>query len=120
MEVDSPMATPPPLAASLPTYSLPVSHNSCQSSHSGPDPCQHLLYFDLVIPNAKTVGLDHVDSYCCSLVCTMDKLYKVDSTISLFPFGLPFSEESAVLKFGSTLGDTLSQLSNYFDSLHLT
>jgi len=49
-------------------------------------------------------------SYCHSLVWAMDKLFMVDSTISLFPYGLPFSKESEVLKLGSTLGDTLSQL----------
>ncbi len=98
----------------------PASHSSHQLLHSGPDPHRHLLYFDLVIPNAKTVGLDHVGSYRHSLAHAMDKLYKVGSTISLFPYGLPFSEESEILKYGSTLEDTLSQLSNYFDSLHLT
>ena len=69
----------------------------------------------MVIPNAKTMGLDHVGCYRHSLTHTLDELFKVDSSISLFPYGLTLSDEAEVLKFGSTLGDTLSQLGKYFD-----
>jgi len=60
-----------------------------------------------------------VASYCQSLVNYMEELHKVDSTISLFPFGQSFPDESLVLKLGSTLGSTLSQLSPYLDGLWL-
>jgi len=49
----------------------------------------------------------------------MEALFKVDSTISFFPFGLPQSSKCDILKMGSTLGKSLSQLSSYFDGLHL-
>jgi len=84
-----PLQLPLPPATSLPNCTSPAPHSTGQPFQPGPDPCKHLLYFDLVIPNAKTVGLDHVGSYCHSLVCTLDKLFKVDSSISLFPYGLP-------------------------------
>jgi len=44
----------------------------------------------------------------------------VDNTISLFPYGLPQSPEGIILKMGSTMGESLSQLSSYFDGLCLT
>jgi len=66
------------------------------------------------------VGSDLVGSYCLSLVWVVEELYKVDNTISLFPYGKPDSNESLILKMGSSLGDSLSQLSTYFDGLHLT
>jgi len=50
----------------------------------------------------------------------VEELYKVDNTISLFPYGKPDSDESIILKMVSSLGDSLSQLSNYFDGLRLT
>jgi len=74
----------------------------------------------MVIPNAKTVGLDHVGSYRRSLLRTLDELFKVDSSIYIFPYGLPLSNDAEVLKSGSTLGNTLSQLGKYFDGLRLT
>jgi len=66
------------------------------------------------------VGSDLVGSYCLSLVWVVEELYKVDNTISLFPYGKPDSDEFLILKMGSSLGDSLSQLSTYFDGLHLT
>jgi len=47
----------------------------------------------------------------------MDKLFKVNSIIALFPYDLPQSDKSEVLKLGSTLGSTLSLLSTYFNGL---
>ncbi len=121
-------ASSPPPASSPPTpvckpLSTPASKSlSSQASKQaklGPDPCAHVLYFDLIVPNAQTAGLDHVGCYCLSLTRIMEALFKVDNTISFFPFGLPQSSESNILKMGSTLAESLSQLSSYFDGLHL-
>jgi len=114
------LVTPPPLTTPLPYCTPPSPHSSGHLSHPGPAPRRHLLYFDMVIPNAATVGLDHVGSYRHSLIRSMDEVFKVDSSISLFPYGLPLSNEAEVLKSGSTLGNTLSQLEKYFDGLRLT
>jgi len=105
---------PPPIPAAK---SLP----SQSSNHAklGPDLCTHVLYFDLVVPNAQTAGLDHVGCYHLSLTWVMEALFKVDNTISLFPYGLPQSSECNILKMGSTLGESVSQLSSYFDGLCL-
>jgi len=119
MEVDHTQASLPP--AALPPAQAPAAtqHLTQPPPQSGPDPHQHLLYFDVVIPNAELAGQDMVASYRQSLVNYMEELFKVDSTISLFPFGQSFPDESSVLKLDSTLGSTLSQLSPYFDSLQL-
>jgi len=66
------------------------------------------------------VVLDHVGSYHHSLIQIMDELFKVDSTISFFPYGLPNSDEATILKLGSTLGSTVTQISSYFDGFWLT
>jgi len=128
MELDVSVPTSPP--ASLPTQALPASRTSTpgpsasqassQYCRYGPDPRNHLLYFDLVVPNAPTVGSDMVASYHLSLIRVVEELYKVDNTISLFPYGKLDSNKSLILKMGSSLGDTLSQLSTYFDGLRLT
>jgi len=119
MEVDpSPTSLPP--AAFLPAQLPTRAPKSSLVSQFGPDPRRHLLYFDVVVPNAKKIGQDMVGSYRQSLVLFMDELLKVDSTVSLFPYGLPSSVESVVLKLGSTLGSTLSQLGSYFDGLRLS
>ncbi len=110
MEVDpsSSAASSPPLASSPPTpvgkpppipaaKSLP-SHPS-KLAKLGPDPCTHVLYFDLVVPNAQTAGLDHLGCYCLSLTQVMEELFKVDNTISLFPYGLPQSPEGNTLRW---------------------
>jgi len=114
------VATSSPLTTSLPNCTPPAPHSTGHLSHPGPVPRKHLLYFDMVIPNAATVGLDHVGSYRRSLIRSLDEVFKVDSSISLFPYGLPLSNEAEVLKSGSTLGNTLSQLEKYFDGLWLT
>jgi len=62
----------------------------------GPDPHAHVLYFDLVVPNAQTAGLDIVGSYHLSLTRVMEALFKVDNTISFFPFGLPLTRITQV------------------------
>jgi len=124
----APVHAPPPASppnSALPasqasTSAPPASKASSQFYQPGPDPRNHLLYFDLVVPNALTVGSDLVGSYRLSLVRVVEELYKVDNTISLFPYGKPDSDESIILKMGSSLGDSLSQLSNYFDGLRLT
>jgi len=51
------------------------------------------------------MGSDLVGSYHLSLVGVVEELYKVDNTISLFPYGKPDSNESIILKMGSSLGD---------------
>jgi len=121
IQVDpSPTATSSPPTTSPPNRTSPTPHSFDQPLLPGPDPCKHLLYFDMVIPNAKTVGLDHVGSYRRSLLRTLDELFKVDSSLYIFPYGLPLSNDAEVLKSGSTLGNTLSQLGKYFDGLRLT
>jgi len=112
--------TPPP-ARKLPPTPASKSLTNQASHHTppGPDPRAHILYFDLVVPNAPTAGLDIVGSYHLSLIRMMEALFKVDNTISFFPFGLPQSSECDVLKLGSTLGESLSQISSYFDGLRL-
>jgi len=47
--------------------------------------------------------MDHVGCYHLSLIWVMEELFKVDSMISLFPYGLPQSPKSTVLKMGSTM-----------------
>jgi len=75
-----------------------------------------IWWFQMLHPWALT----WVGSYRLSLVCVVEELYKVNNTISLFPYGKPNSNKSLILKMGSSLGDSLSQLSNYFDGLRLT
>jgi len=78
-----------PPTTSLPNCTPPAPHSTGQLFHPGPVPRKHLLYFDMVIPNAETVGLDHVGSYRCSLIHSLDEVIKVDSSISLFPMVFP-------------------------------
>jgi len=104
--VSLPTLAPP--ASQAPTPAPLASQASCQSYQYGPDPHNHLLYFDLVVPNAPTVGSDLVGSYHLSLVHVVEELYKVDNTISLFPYCKLDSNESLILKTGSSLGDSLS------------
>jgi len=80
----TPLANPPP---TLTAKSLPSQPP--RQAKLGPDPQAHVLYFDLVVANALTVGMDHMGCYCLSLIQVMEELFKVDNMISLFPYGLP-------------------------------
>ncbi len=89
----TPVGKPTPIPAAKSLHSQPSNH-----AKLGPDPCAHVLYFDLlVVPNAQTAGLDHVGCYCLSLTQVMEALFKVNNTISLFPYGLPQSSECNIL-----------------------
>ncbi len=78
------MRKPPPTPA--PKY---LPRQALNHAQLGPNPCAHVLYFDLVVPNALTAGLDIVGSYCLSLIQLMEALFKVDSMISFFPLWPP-------------------------------
>jgi len=75
-DLSPPTTSSPPLASSPPTpvgkpppTSAAKSLPSQAPNHArlGPDPHAHILYFNLVVPNAQTAGLDIVGSYCLSI-----------------------------------------------------
>jgi len=84
----------------------------------------HHLYFNMQVtlksPAIANPSLQqHVAAYHDNLVDLLEALYKIDNSMALWPFTEPQALESDLLTHPTSLGALITQLTKYFQGLHI-
>jgi len=92
-----------------------------QNNHL-PASCPVCFYFNMKVTpkspaTANLLTQQWVDAYRDNLVDLLEALYKIDNTITLWPFMEPMAPESELLTNPTSLGALITQLTKYFQGL---
>jgi len=111
----TPLQNQTTVATSAPT---PTRNNHSLAS------CPFRFYFNMqVTPKspaiANPLAKQRVDTYRNNLVDLLEALYKIDNTITLWPFTEPAATELDLLTNPVSLGASITQLTKYFQGLQI-
>jgi len=89
-----------------------------------PASCTFHFYFNMqVTPKSPAItnplAQQRVDAYCNNLVDLLEALYKIDNSIALWPFTEPSASKSELLTNPASLEASITQLTKYFQGLHI-
>jgi len=100
------------------SQATPMRNNGSPASHP------FWFYFNLhVVPKYPLIknpmAQQHVYGYCNNLVDLLEALYKIDKSITVWPFTEPMASKSELLTNPLSLGHTITQLTKYFSGLKI-